>query len=100
MKQIIAILTVLGLLMTSTSFASHTGELEDKLMSMTVELDNDVDSLGVQKLILSNILSFYASSSIDNPELKKKIEFHAARLEPTFTSRERSRFNAGLAKIN
>ncbi len=102
MKHIIATITVLGLFMTATGFASTDAEsvdLEVKLLDSIKDLKSPDYSLTTKKLILQNVIRSYSASSIKNHDLKEKIVAALDNLKPALNPRNFSRHERMLNKI-
>ncbi len=97
-------MTVLSVLISSAGFASQeTGkkvDLAQRMGLMLNELETQKNSPAIEKLILSNIVTAYSNSNLNNKGLKKRIDSAIVRLSPALTKKEEAFFNTQLAKIN
>lgn len=104
MKQIIAMMTILSVLISSTGFAAQTPDkkidLGQRMGLMLSELETQKNSPVIEKLILSNIVTAYSNSNIKNEKLKQRIDSAIVRLSPAMSKKEEAFFDKQLAKIN
>ncbi len=104
MKQVIAIMTILSVLISSAGFASQAPSkqvnLAHRMGLMLNELETQQNSPVIEKLILSNIVTAYSNSNIKDVKLKDRIDSAIVRLSPALSKKEEAFFNRQLAKIN
>lgn len=101
MKQVIATITVLGFFMSSTGFASVNGEYElrAKLVDSLKDLNKSSLSVNTKGMILTNIVTAYVKSDIEDAELAEKIVQATITLGDTLNRKNRQLVDASLARI-